>query len=264
VSWTAPTDLGGGKLVDYAVSDGSATVKVGPTVTSHNFTGLTNGTQYTFHVAAETQANSQPAVTGAAGSHTARPGTAPTISSFTASANGSTDTVTVYFNVDTQSSGSATCHITGSQSWSGACSGSGNHAFGGLAPSSTHNYSLTVTNSYGSSPSAGASATTATPPPSVQIGKGVRYTGGGHGTCTNPSCAWISVTLQNFAPNTPHTIQCYDDVGGSFAAVRMTTDGNGYAHTDGQSPSSTCFFGYPGQHIWVVVDGQHESNHVQW
>ena len=55
VSWTAPTDTGGYPILSYtaSISPGSQTCKVVPPVSSCLFTGLTNGTPYTFTVTAE-------------------------------------------------------------------------------------------------------------------------------------------------------------------------------------------------------------------
>jgi hypothetical protein len=257
LKWNAPTDLGGGTLKDYIVSDQSGTIRQTAS-TSMSFTGLSNGTQYGFGIAAETTANGQ-TVQGAVATARATPGTAPTLSGESANSNGSTNSITVSFTVDTHNSGTVNCSAhAGPASWSGQCSGGVNQTLSGLNANTTYTVTIDASNNYGAAGQWSGQAATAKPPPSISIAKGPAYNGSG---CSGP-CQWISVRLQNFTPNMPYSVQCNDNAGGGFYAFHMTTDGNGNAYTDGTNPS-TCYFGYPGKQIWVDAGGV-QSNHITW
>jgi hypothetical protein len=266
LTWGSPQNPGGGTVVDYVVSiAGDSASAVTTSGKSHTFTGLANGTTYGFLVVAETTANGQKA-TGQAASTSGTPGAAPTLSGESANANGSTNSIRVDFTVDTHNSG-ANCHVTaGSASWSGACSGPESHNLGGLNAGTTYTVVVSASNKYGNAPSWSGQATTAQPPPpppppapSVAIAKGDAYSGG---SCSNSSCRWLDIGLSNFTPNTTYSVQCDSSSAGTFYTVKMTTDGNGNAHSTGTNPK-TCFFGYPGQQIWVTVNGT-RSNTITW
>ncbi|MDD4369443.1 MAG: fibronectin type III domain-containing protein, partial [Oscillospiraceae bacterium] len=73
LSWTAPASNGGAAISGYEVSqDNGATWGTASTNTSHTFTGLTNGTEYTFKVRAVNSAGS-----GAEASAAATPAASP-------------------------------------------------------------------------------------------------------------------------------------------------------------------------------------------
>jgi hypothetical protein len=244
-------------LKDYVIADQSGQL-VHTTKQSHSFTGLSNGTPYGFAVAAETTANGQ-TVVGALAKAQATPGAAPTLSGESANANGSTNSVTVNFTVDTHNSGTATCSIrVGPATWNGQCAAGESHVLSGLNAGSTYTVTVDASNNYGAAGQWSGQATTAPPPPSVSIAKGANYNGPG---CSGP-CQWISVTMRNFTPNHTYSVQCNDNAGGGFYAFNMTTDGNGNASTNGTNPS-TCYFGYPGKQIWVDVGGV-QSPHLTW
>lgn len=61
LTWSAPVDDGGSQITDYRIIvspttgvTGNTTRQVGSATTSYTFTGLTNGTAYTFAIAAIT------------------------------------------------------------------------------------------------------------------------------------------------------------------------------------------------------------------
>jgi uncharacterized repeat protein (TIGR02543 family) len=83
LSWTAPASDGGAAIIRYEVSsDNGSTWVTANTSTTHTFTGLTNGTAYTFKVRAVNSAGN-----GAEASVAATPTAAPT--AYTVTVNGS-------------------------------------------------------------------------------------------------------------------------------------------------------------------------------
>jgi hypothetical protein len=94
-----------------------------------------------------------------------------------------------------------------------------------------------------------AGASTSPPPPRiVEVGRGASAVG--EPNCSHSSCAWVRVTVRNFAPNTRYTGSLTsnpDNLGGSFTLV---TDGNGYA-----SIQTNWYYGYPNGTVTATVDG---------
>jgi hypothetical protein len=94
-----------------------------------------------------------------------------------------------------------------------------------------------------------AGATSGPPPPrTVEVTRGRGAVG--QPGCSHSSCAYVQVTIRNFAPNTRYTGQLTsnpDNIGGSFS---ITTDGNGYASVD-----SGWYYGYPSGWVTATVAG---------
>jgi hypothetical protein len=97
------------------------------------------------------------------------------------------------------------------------------------------------------SPSATASATTDPPtPPTVTVSKG--SSAQGQPNCSVPSCAFVFVTLTDFAPNTSYPCFTTTSEGGQLGSnYTMTTDGSGRA-----SRQLGTYFGFPAG--WVEVN----------
>lgn len=262
LSWSAPR-LNGGDLVSYRVSaSGLADQTV--TATSTSYTGLANGTTYTFQVRAVTREHNKsngPTVEGAVATATATPGTTPTVDVGSASLTGDRQ-VTVHLDVLDHGSGSVTCHVffSGAERWTGACSGAMDIPVGGLSYSTTYDVYATGSNSFGTgAPGRHASVRTNDPPPSPSISVTL-----GASTvqpnCQAP-CNWVQVHMQNFAPNTQYTVECWADYPpptSSFWSKTIRTDGAGNA-----DDPTVCYFGYRGHQVWAKANGI-ESNKLTY
>ncbi len=78
--------------------------------------------------------------------------------------------------------------------------------------------------------------------------------------CTHSSCQWVSVNASGLSPNTTYAVTCHDSLsGGQFSGTHsITTNGSGNL-----SRSQLCYYGYPGQQVWVFV-GSNRSNTITW
>jgi hypothetical protein len=260
ITWSAP-DLRGGTLQHYVVDatgQPARTVDSGPV----SFDGLTNGTTYTFSVHAVTRgAGGGPDHDGAAASSRGTPGRTASADVVGATLSGDRQ-VTVRLSLNLYNSGAATCRLifNGAQRWSGGCADS--ITVGGLDYGTTYDIYASLVNAYGTGPTGSHGSVTTNapppPPPSVSVGRGGHYSGS---ACTSASCAYVTVTLNNFAAGTRYTVTCVTSgpSGGSgdYYTYSVTTNGAG------ASTSSTCFYGYPGQSVWARVNGT-ESNHFVW
>jgi len=67
----------------------------------------------------------------------------------------------------------------------------------------------------------------------------------------------VNVTLSGFAPNTVVTVICNDTTppAGEFYRYNVRTDANG------NNFSSVCYYGYPGQTVWITANGVRSPNY---
>ncbi len=77
--------------------------------------------------------------------------------------------------------------------------------------------------------------------------------------CTHSVCHVVHVTWTNFDPG-PHDTQCVTDHGDIATWSQSTYN---FPTADGERDLG-CFLGYPGSHVWVVIDGTLESEHADW
>ncbi|WP_328618107.1 fibronectin type III domain-containing protein [Amycolatopsis sp. NBC_00355] len=262
LTWSAP-ELNGGDLAGYRVeADGLTPQTV--TEPKATFSGLSNGTKYTFTVRAQTRQRGTTGATvdGAPASADATPGRAPMVDVTGASSSGDRQ-ITLTVNVSDYSSGAVTCHVVfnGTERWTGGCASGSSITVGSLEYATTYDIYVTGENSFGRGPtgSRGAARTNdppppPPPPPAVSVSKGGRYSGS---TCTDPSCAYVTISARNFAANTSYSVSCVSTVDGSYYTYSARTNGSG------AFDSSVCFFGYRGKQVWAVV-GSVESNHLTW
>jgi len=265
-SWQSPS--GAADVSKYVLdwtptaggTPGSATVPAG--TLQHTIAGLTNGVSYTVTVRADT-ADSQGAQAGTTGT----PVTTAGVVLQNAASNGSGQ-IGVSFTVSENGSGSVTCKVllSGVEKWSGACAGASSPTITGLTNSTSYTVAVQATNNQGTTTSASRSVTT-WGPRTVTISKGANAQGQGTPTCTDPSCAWIVVHIENFTPGRGYPMTGNDDHpangdgSGPFPQRTITPESNGQTTVSGAG--ITYYFGYPGYHVWIDVDGV-ESNHLTW
>jgi hypothetical protein len=254
-TWGEPA-LNGGEFTSYhvVVTDGAGTVVFDerPTDPTASVPGLANGTQYGITVTTITTVDGAE-VEGEPVSDTGTPGGAPIPTGMTASADNRTLNWSV--DIDENGSGPATCtlYVNGSASTSEACSGRWSGSFTG-GNGTTYTVYVRAENAYGRQDSGTASARTVDPP-SITAAKGRSMYDAG--TCWDPSCAYLRVTLANYTPNTQYRIYCSETNETNFATYTVTTDSNGNSTSEG------CYFGFPGRSAWATAGGR-ESNHVRW
>ena len=289
LTWETPDSMGGNDFKQYRVEIAGHPELV-PTITGTGATwdgNLVNGTAYTVTVATvvgNDRSASTPqglSLTSDVVSRTATPSGRPTAQILSATASG-VHGATVRVAVDNNGGGASTCKIT----FNGRlntfnCGGTQNFSIDDLAYSTTYTVVVTPENSVGAgSPSNSVQFRTndapvpppttdppappappapppppAKPDPSVSVSKGAPVN---RAECTDPSCAGVRVSLQNFDPGISVSVSCYstkDDTASYTYSV--TTDGNG------SNTSEQCFFGYPGASTWAVAGGT-ESGHLTW
>lgn len=102
---------------------------------------------------------------------------------------------------------------------------------------------------------ASASARTNDPPPvTARAGKGA--SGSWPGQCDTPSCAYMTLTVENF-PAGNYMVRCADDNGGVFGGRRYDLSGN-------MTVQMGCFYGNPGRQAWLIIEGWGESQRITW
>ena len=102
----------------------------------------------------------------------------------------------------------------------------------------------------------GAATASPTPPPvaAIVLTKGMPAKKAG---CTDASCASMSATVTGLKASTTYAATCNADDAKEFYKYDVTTDASGGLTT------TTCFYGFPGHTVWLVVGGI-ESNHLLW
>ncbi|TAL07899.1 MAG: hypothetical protein EPO00_08255, partial [Chloroflexota bacterium] len=200
VSWTAPSDVGGGPISGYTAksSPGNKTCSTGGALNC-TVTGLTNGTAYTFTVTATnglgtgSPSNPSNSVTpatlpGAPTSVTATPGNASAPVSWTAPASNGGSAITGY--AVTSSPGNKTCTTSGGLT----CTVTG------LTNGTAYTFTVTATNALGTSPPSSPS-NSVTPLTVPGMPTGVVASGGN----AQASVSWTAPTDMGGSPISGYT-----------------------------------------------------------
>ncbi len=347
VSWTPPNDQGCAISGYTIIANGSITQTAGAGSTSHTFTGLTNGTPYTFRVIATNEEGDGapsavsasvtpagpplpgPSITSAAptavgqitvnyggaapngspitsheiridaggpitvpagqyvatglgqnrdynfqvracndvgcsgwsATSTARTWGPPTVPTGVSASAGNA-TITAFYNPPANDGGAPGFNYAIElvpNNFSGSSAGANSFTWTGVANGTTHTIRVRACNDVGCSAWVTTTATPVAPPPAASISRGSTST---PSDCTHPSCARIFVNTSNYAPGEPITITCHSSFAGAFATYNRTSDGNG-SHAGEQ-----CYFGIPGNTVWVTVVGAQSgsvtSNSIVW
>ncbi len=274
VTWRPPSPPA--RITGYTVTwlgpDGaSRDASVAATARTFTITGLTNGAVYTITVQATGAGGGSPQAR-ATGTPLTTPG--PDLRAARATGHGQ---ITVDYGVAENGSGAVSCRIlvSGTEVWSGGCGGDGTQVVNGLADDTSYDVTLEVRNAQGAVSSPPRSVRT-WGPIRVTISKGGSAIGAGEppDECTDPSCAWITVHIENGTPGHSYPMSANDTgpVQPSHYPTRsITPDASGQATISGQG--QTYFFGYRNRQVWAIIDvngdgfggaDDIESQHFTW
>ncbi|CAN2228028.1 Listeria/Bacterioides repeat [Candidatus Nanopelagicaceae bacterium] len=213
VSLTPPTNTGGPAITSYTMtaSPGGATCTVNAPATSCAISPLDNGTAYTFTATAYNGVARSDSSTASSSVTPATVPGAPTITSASSSASGTT---TVNFSAPASNGGSAITGYTITSNPGGfTCTAAANAtscAVSGLTDGVAYTFTAVATNAIGNSTSSGASsavtsAGAASAPTSV-----TGTVGNGSSTIS------VSGANANGSPITGYTVQAYDSTGSAI------------------------------------------------
>ena len=80
------------------------------------------------------------------------------------------------------------------------------------------------------------------------------------GECDTPSCRWVNVSGTGLPANSDYLVRCYSSRDGEFSSPDpVRTNGSG-SFTE----NNVCFFGYPGETVWVFVGPYRSNNTITW
>ncbi|MDT0182708.1 Ig-like domain-containing protein [Microbacterium sp. ARD31] len=123
------------------------------------------------------------------------------------------------------------------------------------AYSTTHRIDVRAFDTEGQvSPIASAQATTVDEPRAVaRTGKGSSVS---RSDCTSASCAYLTLTVENF-PAGSYNLSCERE-GRTFVAARS------YNVPRNGTIQLGCYFGYPGEQVWVRIHGWGDAQRITW
>ena len=79
-------------------------------------------------------------------------------------------------------------------------------------------------------------------------------------SCSTSSCAYVFVDAEGLSPGATYEVDCFSRERGQFdtgnSTVRATDAGTVYGDL-------SCYFGYPGEHVYVTL-GSHRSDTYTW
>lgn len=260
VSYTAANGNGASASeLSYQYSlNGGQSWAGGTSALSMTITGLTNGTTYTVKIRAVATVSGS-SVAGAASAASGQLVPYGQIGSPTAkaSANGTTITYSWTSPPPNGRPVSTQVLVDGVQI-STAAQGSWSKGYG---YNETHTIVVKTSAAGSTTTQASASAKTAAPPPppapTATVGKGTSAQG--QPGCGTSSCRYINVTTANNFPAGNYTYTCMASNGeiGNNAGYAQYFPANGTIQLG-------CYYGYPGQTVWVDINGWGSTNRMTW
>ncbi|NNH51324.1 fibronectin type III domain-containing protein [Promicromonospora citrea] len=247
VTWSRVGDVRGtGERYEVKAS-GMAEQNAG-NVTAYTYTGLKNGTAYTFQVRA---CNAYVCSDWSAASNAVTPYGPPPKPSI--SASGGDRKVTFTWDARATNGRSTTVSVTGairSSNKSGTQSASAGY-------SEVKEACVTVRDSEGQTAQSCASARSdARPDPRAWVTKGPKVS---NGDCSHSSCSYFVVNWQDF-PTGNHQVECMSGTNPDESGWHnILTPDRSYTINFGSSSGSrqmTCFYGYPNTEVAVRIDGK--------
>ncbi|WP_277208401.1 Ig-like domain-containing protein [Isoptericola croceus] len=266
VSWSASSDIRGPGPYYQVRANGSGAQNAGNT-TEYTYTGLSNGTSYTFQVRA---CNQYTCSAWSAQSNAVTPYTTPGAPGVSASKIAD-DQGRFRVTAPSNNGGRAVQRIE--WEYTRGTTGSGRATSWPFTRDTPRAHSTTYTlraracNEAGCGSWASASHTTDAPPtPRAWVTKGAR-TGVING-CSSGNCYYMVVNTQHF-PSGSHKVECWSGsnpeysggwhniVPGSDGTVYTSPGGPGrqYSLSGTSSAQMTCFYGHNGTQVGVVIDG---------
>ncbi len=222
--------------------------------------GLSNGTSYTLRVRAVAVVDGKNYVSDPSGASAgATPYGIPPKPNASASRNATSVTVSWSGNGNNGSAlDGARIRIDGGAWQSVGVSGSRTV---GNGYSESHSIEVQVHNAAGWSASATASASSGeAPKPTAQTVRGTPgywpVGWGGDGSCTSGSCAYMAVKVANF-PAGDYALVCHDSGGSWGGSVKVRVGANG-------TFDAKCFYGVPGNRVWVTIKGWGDAAATNW
>lgn len=248
LGWGAAS-ANGAPIADYQISVNDGAPRGVGAVTSYRYSGLGNGTSYSFKARAcndvgcgawsgsrSTTTWGEPAQVG---TPSASAGNATMTANWSApAANGSAITS---YNVELDPGG-VTSNPDRSRAWSGLNNGT------------TYRVRVQACNAVGCGGWSGWASATPTSPVSVTISKDGSAVG--QPGCATSGCAWVATRATGLTPNTAYVVECHGN-GLNFSASTVSSNGSGVLN------DRSCYYGYTNTDFWVTV-GPHRSNTIRW
>jgi len=252
LAWSTPGD-NGSPIIRYEVSINGG-VPRSVTSSPYNWTGLGNGTAYSFRVRAinDVGPGGWSAAVGATtwgppsqvGGLAVSAGNAQLTASWTApAANG---TRIIDYEVDIQPGGAPRTTAR-------------SYTFTGLTNGTGYNIRVRARNAVGSGAWSGLVGGTPSAPKVVSIAWGANA----GSVCSSGLCLWINIGISGFSGNTSYDVACYTDnwstaidhQHGNYGLWRTQTSGISTNSSGSGSSGNDCYFGYPTTHVRIKIGG---------
>ncbi|MGH3879785.1 MAG: fibronectin type III domain-containing protein [Actinophytocola sp.] len=261
LSWEAAAD-NRSPITAYTVSWAGGTREFAADARGTTIGGLTNGTRYTFTVAARNSEGTGPGAASGAVTPVAvaRPATAPP--NIEIDIDIATNDATVFWGRPNLGGGTLVHYVTGVTGLANQTVPGQTAQWQGIPPSDELVFTVSaVTRTPDGRTLTGATASRRIDvTPEIVLTRGAPFEDEAEG-CDAPDCARLNVAMTGFAPNTEYLVFAESSDDGEFADIFVVTDDNGAV------TFNDLFFDGAGQDVVVTADGpegQTESNELFW